>query len=149
MMIYTQHYFRRRMRKIPSPSCLPIAIMFALLSICLIVIMPPIMTGVMVELPKLNTQPVEIFDDFKYVTIIVNGDGTLFVNNSPSNIEDAGNVIKLLHKNINMEDIKIFIRAQKDVNYNTIIDLFQALNNDGFVDITLVGKYTGGIQNIR
>ena len=60
MMIYSQHYFRRKMRKIPAPSYLPIAIIFAILSMCIIAMMPPVVTGVKIDMPKLDTQPIEM-----------------------------------------------------------------------------------------
>ena len=148
-MIYTQHYFRRRMRKIPSPSCLPIAIMFAIISMCIIVVIPPVITGVKVDLPKLNTQPIEIFDDFKYITVFINDDGGIIINNTVIQTNQVGDAIKSVYNNTSIEDIKIFVRAGNNVSYDKIIELLQVLNDYGFLDITLVGKYTGGIQDIK
>lgn len=149
MIIYTQHYFRRRLRKMPVPSCLPLAIVFAILSVCVIVVMPPIINGVNVDLPKVNTQPIEIFEDFKYITAYVRDDGIVIINGNQSSIEEAGSVIKIIHSGVDIEDIKIFVMADKNVPYDLIVSLLQNLSNDGFTDITLVGKYTGGIQDIK
>lgn len=147
-MIYSQHFFRRRLRKIPSPSCLPIAIMFAILCVCVVVITPPVITGVKVDLPKLDTQPLEIFDDFKYITIYVLDNGMISVNDTAVNESELIDVMKLMYKNIEPEDIKIFIRSDKNVPYGTITNLLQELNNNSFKDVSLIGKYVGGIQNI-
>ena len=149
MMIYSQHYFRRKLRKMPAPSCLPIAIIFAILTMCVIVVMPPIITGVKVDMPKLSTQPIEIFDDFKYVTIDVLGDNNFYLNGAKLDIQEITPAIQLIHKNISLENIKVFIKADQNVNYNSVISLLNNLNNNGFVDITLVGKYTSGIQDIH
>ena len=149
MMIYSQHYFRRKLRKMPAPSCLPIAIIFAILTMCVIVVMPPIITGVKVDMPKLSTQPIEIFDDFKYVTIDVLGDNNFYLNGAKLDVQEITSAIQLIHKNISLENIKVFIKADQNVNYNSVISLLNSLNNDGFIDITLVGKYTGGIQDMH
>ena len=149
MMIYSQHYFRRKLRKMPAPSCLPIAIIFAILTMCVIVVIPPIITGVKVDMPKLSTQPIEIFDDFTYVTIDVLGDNNFYLNGAKLEIQEITPAIQLIHKNISLENIKVFIKADQNVNYNSVISLLNNLNNNGFIDITLVGKYTSGIQDIH
>ena len=149
MMIYSQHYFRRKLRKMPAPSCLPIAIIFAILTMCIIVVMPPIITGIKVDMPKLSTQPIEIFDDFTYVTIDVLGDNNFYLNGAKLDIQEITPAIQLIHKNTALENIKVFIKAEQNVNYNSVISLLNNLNNNGFVDITLVGKYTSGIQDIH
>lgn len=133
----------------PAPSCLPIAIIFAILTMCVIVVMPPIITGVKVDMPKLSTQPIEIFDDFTYVTIDVLGDNNFYLNGAKLDIQEITPAIQLIHKNISLENIKVFIKADQNVNYNSVISLLNNLNNNGFVDITLVGKYTSGIQDIH
>ena len=133
----------------PAPSCLPIAIIFAILTMCVIVVMPPIITGVKVDMPKLSTQPIEIFDDFKYVTIDVLGDNNFYLNGAKLDVQEITSAIQLIHKNISLENIKVFIKADQNVNYNSVISLLNSLNNDGFIDITLVGKYTGGIQDMH
>lgn len=133
----------------PAPSCLPIAIIFAILTMCVIVVMPPIITGIKVDMPKLSTQPIEIFDDFTYVTIDVLGDNNFYLNGAKLDIQEITPAIQLIHKNISLENIKVFIKADQNVNYNSVISLLNNLNNNGFVDITLVGKYTSGIQDIH
>ena len=133
----------------PAPSCLPIAIIFAILTMCIIVVMPPIITGIKVDMPKLSTQPIEIFDDFTYVTIDVLGDNNFYLNGAKLDIQEITPAIQLIHKNTALENIKVFIKAEQNVNYNSVISLLNNLNNNGFVDITLVGKYTSGIQDIH
>ena len=133
----------------PAPSCLPIAIIFAILTMCVIVVIPPIITGVKVDMPKLSTQPIEIFDDFTYVTIDVLGDNNFYLNGAKLEIQEITPAIQLIHKNISLENIKVFIKADQNVNYNSVISLLNNLNNNGFIDITLVGKYTSGIQDIH
>ena len=147
MMIYSQHYFRRRLRKTPSPSCLPLAILFAILCMCTIVVIPPVTTGVKIDMPQLNTQPLEIFDDFKYITIKITDEGKIIINNQIVAPEEIADVVKLTYPNIAFEDIKIFIKADKNINHNSMMTLLQIINDAGLTDITLVGQYTGGIQD--
>ncbi len=141
--IYKNHNFRRKPRKMPIPSCLPIATTFALLTMCVIAVMPPVITGIKVDTPRLNTQPIEIFDDFTYVTILYKNDGKIIINNTQIAVNQIIDAIKIIHKDIPFEEIKVFIKAEKEVSYNSIISLLQILNNAGFVDITLVNKYSG------
>ena len=144
MIIYSQHYFKRKMRKTPAPSYLPITIAFAILSVCIIAIMPPVVTGIKIDMPRLDTQPIEIFDDFTYITIDYLKEDKIIINNTEINQDEAGKAIKMIYKNLSPENIKVFIKADKKISYNSIITLLKTLNNSGFTDITLVGQYTGG-----
>lgn len=144
-----QYIFRRQKRKMPTPSCIVFAITFAILSMCIIAVMPPIITGIKIDMPKLNTQPIEIFDDFTYVTIVYENENKITINGAQIQIENITDAIKIIHKNVKPEEIKVFIKANKEISYNSIIALLQVLNNDGFTDVTLVGKYNNGIQNLH
>ena len=126
----------------PSPSCLPIAILFAILAMAIIIVIPPVLSGIKVDMPKLNTAPVEVYDDFKYVNVAVLPDGDIFVNGNNCGISDIGAVIKILYKHLTQDEIKVFVHASKDISYNLLASVLQSLNNDGYKDITLVGGYS-------
>ena len=126
----------------PSPSCLPIAILFAILAMAMMIVIPPVISGIKVDMPKLNTEPVEIYDDFKYVNVSVFPDGSIFVNGNNCRISDIGAVIKILYKQLSQDEIKVFVHASKDISYNLLVSVLQSLNNDGYKDITLVGGYS-------
>lgn len=126
----------------PSPSCLPIAILFAFLSMAMVIVIPPVLSGIKVDMPKLNTAPVEIYDDFKYVNVSVLPDGSIFVNNNNCKISDIGAIIKLMYKQLMPDEIKVFVHASKDIQYDLLVSVLQSLNNDGYTDITLVGGYS-------
>ena len=126
----------------PSPSCLPIAILFAILSMAMIMVIPPVLSGIKVDMPTLNTAPVEVYDDFKYVNVAVLPNGNIFVNGNNCGVRDIGAVIKILYKQLSQDEIKVFVHASKDIQYNLLVSVLQSLNNDGYKDITLVGGYS-------
>ena len=143
MIIYSQHFFRRRTRSIPSPSCLPLVIIMTLLLGIVVAFMPPVISGVNVDLPTLNTEPIEIYDDFVYTTIYVVSDDEVVVNNYPAKIESDGDLVKEINKNQKLEDVKIFVRADIQTSYNAIMRVLEKMNDIGIKDISLVGKYSG------
>ncbi|GEM_PF-4254690 len=143
MIIYSQHFFRRKSRSIPSPSCLPLVIVMTLMLGVVVAFMPPVISGVNVELPSLNTEPIEIYDDFVYNTIQVVDDDEVVVNNYPSKIDSVGELVKEINKNQKLEDVKIFIRADVQTSYNAIMKVLEKLNDIGVKDVSLVGKYSG------
>ena len=105
--------------------------------------MPPVVSGVNVELPTLNTEPVEIYDDFVYTTIYVVSDDEVVVNNYPAKIDSVGELVKEINKNQKLEDIKIFIRADVQTSYNSIMRVLEKMNDIGIKDVSLVGRYSG------
>ena len=151
-MIYNNKFiFNNRNKKIPIPSYLPLAITFTLLSMCLIIVIPPVVSGIDVKMPSLHTQPIEIYDDFKYITLYVNNDKIVINNSQITDFSRLGDFIKNKYKkynNMDIYDTKIFIKADKTVSYNSLISLLDMLNSCGYKNITLVGVYAGGNNNI-
>ena len=86
---------------------------------------------------------------FKYITIYALDNGVIAVNNTAVKDSEVVDFIKLSYSNIKPEDIRIFIRSDKNVPYGTITNLLQILNDNGFANISLVGKYTAGIQEFN
>ena len=143
MILDNKYIFNRKNREIPRPSCLPIAIAFALLSMCILIVIPPVVSGIDVRMPSMHTRPVEMYDDFRYITLFFDKRG-IIVDGSPTSVEKLSKLIKKRYsrdKNIDVHDVKIFVRADKRVSYNSIVSLLEALNYNGYRNITLVGGY--------
>ncbi|MBQ7537101.1 MAG: biopolymer transporter ExbD [Rickettsiales bacterium] len=138
-MIYSQQFSRRKEREIPKPSIVPIMLLSAVLLICTLFIMQPIKTGINIDLPKVNTDLFEIYDDFQYANVQIRKDGLIFINGRPIAVKDIENMLKNVLQISN--DARIFVHADKSISYGDIAVLLNYLNNLGYSDIALVGKY--------
>lgn len=140
MIIYSQHFFRRRQRAMPLPSMMPMTIFFALLLGVIVLLIPPISSGINVSLPALNTEPVQVYDDFVYETIEVSQEGGLFINEEQIDPTKIMEILQARHNEQELERLQIFIKADSNLDYGSITYLLQILNNNGIKNITLVGK---------
>ena len=138
-MIYSQQFSRRKEREIPKPSMVPIMLLSAVLLICTLFIMQPIKTGINIDMPNVSADAFEMYDDFQYANIQVRKDGLIFINSRPVGAQDIENMLKnVLQLG---EDARIFVHADKSISYGDIAVLLNYLNNLGYSDIALVGKY--------
>ena len=117
----------------------PIMLLSAVLLICTLFIMQPIKTGINIDMPNVSADAFEMYDDFQYANIQVRKDGLIFINSRPVGAQDIENMLKnVLQLG---EDARIFVHADKSISYGDIAVLLNYLNNLGYSDIALVGKY--------
>ena len=151
MLVYSQYFFKRKDRKIPTPSLMPICLLFCIITMCFLIFVCPVMSGIKVDLPKINSDILELYDEQEYATFIINDNDTILINNVPVKLDDLNDIITsqypFLKKSADKERINIFIRANKDISYNTIVNLIQRLQLEGFTNITLVGEPSFQISN--
>lgn len=144
MLIYNQNFFKRKDRKIPIPDLAPFCLLFCVITMCFLIFICPIMSGIKVDLPKINSDILELYDEQEYATFNINEDGSTLVNGVPLDINELNNTMLTYYpflKKIGTRDkINIFIKANKNVSYNTIVQLMQKLQLEGFTNITLVGN---------
>ena len=114
----------------------------AVLLICTLFIMQPIKTGINIDIPKVSADAFEMYDDFQYANIQVRKDGLIFINGRPVGTQDIENMLKNVLQLGN--DARIFVHADKSISYGDIAVLLNYLNNLGYSDIALVGKYNQG-----
>ena len=138
-MIYSKQFSRRKEREIPKPSMVPIMLLSTVLLICMLFIMQPIKTGINIDIPKVDADAFEIYDDFQYTNIQIRKDGLIFINGRPVAIKDIENMLKNVLQISN--DARIFVHADKSISYGDIAAVLNYLNNLGYSDIALVGKY--------
>ena len=144
MLVYSQYFFKRKDRKIPTPSIMPMCILFCLITMCFLIFVCPVMSGIKVDMPKINSDILELYDEQEYATFIVNNDNLIRLNDVPVELDKLNDVMLIqypfLKKSGTKNQINIFIRSSKYASYNTIINLMQRLQLDGFENITLVGQ---------
>ena len=101
--------------------------------------MQPIKTGINIDLPKVDTDAFEVYDDFQYANVQIRKDGLIFINGRPVAAKDIENMLKnVLQLG---EDARIFVHADKSISYGDIAVLLNYINNLGYSDIALIGKY--------
>ena len=144
MLVYSQYFFKRKDRKIPTPSIMPMCILFCLITMCFLIFVCPVMSGIKVDMPKINSDILELYDEQEYATFVVNDDNLILLNNIPVELNKLSDIMisqyPFLKKSGTKNQINIFIRSSKYVSYNTIVNLMQRLQLDGFENITLVGQ---------
>ena len=144
MLVYSQYFFKRKDRKIPTPSIMPMCILFCLITMCFLIFVCPVMSGIKVDMPKINSDILELYDEQEYATFLVNDDNLMLLNNIPIELDKLNDIMitqyPFLKKSGTKNQINIFIRSSKYASYNTIINLMQRLQLDGFENITLVGQ---------
>lgn len=137
-MIYNQQFFRRKERDIPKPSMAPIMLLSAVLLICTLFIMQPVKTGINIDIPKVDADVFEVYDDFQYANVQIRKDGLIFINGRPVAAKDIENMLRNILQLGN--DARIFIHADKSISYGDIAVLLNYLNEIGYSDIALVGR---------
>lgn len=144
MLVYSQYFFKRKDRKIPTPSIMPMCILFCLITMCFLIFVCPVMSGIKVDMPKINSDILELYDEQEYATFVVNDDNLMLLNNIPIELDKLNDIMitqyPFLKKSGTKNQINIFIKSSKYASYNTIINLMQRLQLDGFENITLVGQ---------
>ena len=95
---------------------------------------PMMLGGVNIELPKGKAEIIVVKREPLVVSITK--DGSLFLEKDPIKLNVLAN--KLSELTMGEKDIKIFVKADKNIAYNRVITVVGAIYNAGFFDVTLV-----------
>lgn len=108
-------------------------ILFSLLIVFLIA-SPIMLGGVNIELPKGNAEIVVVKREPLVVSI--QRDGSIYLEKDAIKLNTLAN--KLSELTMGDREVKIFVKADKDIAYNRVITVVSAIYNAGFFDVTLV-----------
>jgi biopolymer transport protein TolR len=108
-------------------------VLFCLL-IVFLVASPIMLGGVNIELPRGKAEIVIVKKEPLVVSI--KRDGSLLLEKDPIKLNTLAN--KLSELTLGERDVKIFVKADKDITYDRVITVVSAIYNAGFVDVTLV-----------
>lgn len=108
-------------------------VLFCLL-IVFLVASPIMLGGVNIELPKGKAEIIIVKREPLVVSI--KKDGSLLLEKDSIKLNTLAN--KLGELTLGEKDIKIFIKADKDISYDRVITVVSAIYNAGFFDVTLV-----------
>jgi biopolymer transport protein TolR len=112
----------------------PFVDVMLVLLIVFMVAAPLLAKGVPIELPK--TAANELNEDKEPLTVIVGADGIVYLQDTPIGIDDI--VPRLLAIAENGYDQRIFLRADRSVDYGRVMEVMGLLNAAGFTQLGLV-----------
>ena len=128
---------RRRVRKYEANKYINFAPFVDLLFSLLIVFMvasPIMLGGVNIELPKGKAEIVVVKREPLVVSI--KKDGSLFLEKDSVKLNTLSG--KLSELTLGEKNVKIFVKADKNISYDRVITVVSAIYNAGFFDVTLV-----------
>lgn len=108
-------------------------VLFALL-IVFMVASPIMLGGVNIELPKGKAEIVVVKKE--PLVISIKNDGSIFLEKDSIKLNTLAN--KLSELTLGEKDVKIFVKADKNLTYDRVISVVSAIYNAGFFDVTLV-----------
>lgn len=133
--------FKRRLKRDCGGNYVNFApfvdILFSLL-IVFMVASPLMLGGVNIELPKGKAEIVVVKKEPLVVSI--KKDGSIYVEKDTIKLNTIAN--KLSELTMGDREVKIFVKADKDIAYNRVITVVSAIYNAGFFDVTLVTDLT-------
>jgi len=127
---------RKKHRPVSAINVTPMVDVMLVLLIVFMVTAPLLTVGVPINLPKVESQALDA--QREPLEISLNQDNELFIADQIIVFDELIPKVRALAGNNN--DIRIFLRADNDINYGEVIKVLGALNTSGFLKIALVTK---------
>ncbi|GAK46560.1 biopolymer transport TolR [Tepidicaulis marinus] len=124
----------QRMAPMSEINVTPLVDVMLVLLIVFMVAAPLLTVGVPVDLPKTRSAPLS--GDDEPLTITVNGDGAIFLQETEVQVEDL--VPRLLAIGENGYEQRIYVRADQNINYGRVMDVMGTISSAGFARVGLV-----------
>ena len=131
-------------RLISEINVTPFVDVMLVLLIIFMVAAPLLTVGVEIELPKTNAKALPTEKE-QPLTLSLTKDKELYLQDTK--IEFADLIPKLKEIAKQRDDKRIFIRADGENNYSTIMEIMGALNSSNFSNISLVTESGGATYN--
>ncbi len=125
---------RSRYRPLAEINVTPLVDVMLVLLIIFMVTAPLMTSGVPVDLPKANAQPLNT--DSKPLTVSIKADGKIFMQDQEVSLEDL--VPKLQAIAQNNPEQRIFVRGDKDLAYGRIMQVMGTITQGGFTKVALL-----------
>jgi biopolymer transport protein TolR len=132
-----------RYRPLSEINVTPLVDVMLVLLIIFMVTAPLMTSGVSVDLPKTNAQPLN--SDSEPLTVTIKADGSIFLQDQAIDISDI--VAKLQAITKDNADRRIFVRGDKDLAYGRIMEVMGTITQGGFTKVALLAEQTAVPQN--
>ena len=134
----------RRFRPVAEINVTPMVDVMLVLLVIFMVTAPLMTSGVQVDLPKTDAQPVK--GDDQPITLSLDAAGKLFIGDTEIAADDL--VAKLKAIMGQKPDQRIFIRADKGIEYGKVMEVMGMLGGAGFEKVALVTEMKGGAPSV-
>ena len=104
------------------------------LMIVFLIASPVVLGGVNIELPRGQAEIIIVKRDPLVVSI--KKDGSLYLEKDPIKLNTLAT--RLAELALGVKNLKIFVKADKDISYSRVITVVDAIYSAGFSDVTLV-----------
>ncbi|MEA2732895.1 MAG: biopolymer transport protein TolR [Acetobacteraceae bacterium] len=132
-----------RYRPLAEINVTPMVDVMLVLLIIFMVTAPLMTSGVSVDLPKTNAQPLN--SDSEPLTVSIKADGSIFLQDQSIDIADIVAKLQAIAKN--NPDRRIFVRGDKDLAYGRIMQVMGTITQGGFTKVALLAEQTAAPQN--
>ncbi len=129
---------RSRYRPLAEINVTPMVDVMLVLLIIFMVTAPLMTSGVSVDLPKTNAQPIN--NDSQPLTVTIRANGDVYLQDQQVALADV--VGKLQAISENNPDRRIFVRGDKDLPYGKIMELMGIITQGGFTHVALLAEQT-------
>ncbi|MGY9017381.1 MAG: ExbD/TolR family protein [Alphaproteobacteria bacterium] len=127
---------RRKHRPVSAINVTPMVDVMLVLLIVFMVTAPLLTVGVPVNLPKVESQSLDAQREPLEITL--NENNELFIGDEMVIFDELISKVRAVAGN--NSDIRIFLRADTNINYGEVMQVLGALNTSGFLKIALVTK---------
>ena len=127
---------RRKHRPVSAINVTPMVDVMLVLLIVFMVTAPLLTVGVPVNLPKVESQSLDAQREPLEITL--NENNELFIGDEMVIFDELISKVRAVAGN--NSDIRIFLRADTNINYGEDMQVLGALNTSGFLKIALVTK---------
>jgi biopolymer transport protein TolR len=125
---------RRGFMPMSEINVTPFVDVMLVLLIIFMVTAPLLTSGVAVDLPRTNAQP--LTDAVEPVVITVDSDGRIFVQEAE--VEATALVPRLLAVTNENPDARIYVRGDRAIEYGRVMEVMGLVSQAGFVHVALV-----------
>jgi biopolymer transport protein TolR len=136
---------KRRHRRKPIMSEINVTPMVDVMLVLLIIFMvsaPLLTVGVPLDLPK--TQAKSLEQDKEPLTVSVDTDGKVFLQNSEIAVDDLIAKLKAVTESRGGYEERIFVRGDRRVDYGTVMKVMGRISSAGFHKVALVTEVEQG-----
>ena len=128
---------RRGRRRAPMSeiNVTPFVDVMLVLLIVFMVTAPLLTVGVPLEMPKTKAGIVNA--DTQPITVSVDGQGRVFLQETEIEIDEVGPKLKAISENREGEETRIFVRGDREVEYDLVARVLADISVAGFRKITL------------
>jgi len=129
---------RNRYRPLADINVTPMVDVMLVLLIIFMVTAPLMTSGVSVDLPKTNAQPLN--SDSEPLTVTIKADGSIFLQDEGVDVGDLVGKLQAISKN--NPERRIFVRGDKDLPYGRIMEVMGTITQGGFTKVALLAEQT-------